>query len=56
MYNTRYYTWRKNLEKYNDISSKMYKQLVQQIVHQKVQQKCSKNWNKKCTIIMLHFW
>ena len=45
MYNTRYYTWNLNfMEKYNKISSKMYKRLVQQ----KVQQ--------KSTIIMFRFW
>ena len=33
-----YYTWRQNvIEKYNKISSKMYKHLVQQAVQQKVQ-------------------
>ena len=32
------------MEKYNKISSKMYKHLVQQMVQQKVQQKVHKNY------------
>ena len=36
----RYYTWRQNfMEKYNKISSKMYKHLEEQKEQQKVQQK-----------------
>ena len=38
--NMRYYTWRQNfMEKYNKISSKMYKHLEEQKEQQKVQQK-----------------
>ena len=32
------------MEKYNKISSKMYKHLVQQIIQQKVQQKVHNNY------------
>ena len=39
------------MEKYNKISSKIYKHLVHQKVQQKVQKKCI----KKCTIFMFHF-
>ena len=43
IYNTRYQ--RQNfMEKYNKISSKMYKNLVRQIVQQKVQQKMYINY------------
>ena len=45
MHNRRDDTWTQNfMEKYNKISSKMYKHLVQQIVQQKVQQKVHNNY------------